>query len=178
MLKQYFEYDELTDTFLKITSKYLPSISEFLSFWESYIHIVPSSTEFIEELEINEFYELFKKVYSHTSISEKDVLKLIRHFFIDIPVVENKYILNIRCNNHLWNKNGDILDSLCIYKQQLTIQAKTYEIISFDDLYETYTKYCNEKHFLIVNKKYFEKYVSYKLKEYIVFDTFVSMDWI
>ncbi len=178
ILKQQFEYDEITDMFLKITSKYLPSIREFLSFWESYIQIVPSTVEFTEELEINELYELFKKVYSHTSISEKDVLKLIRHFFIDVPVVENKYILNVRCNNQLWNKNENILESLSIYKEQLTKQDKIHEIISFDDLYETYTKYCNEKHFLIVNKKYFEKYVSYKLKEYIVFDTFVSMDWI
>jgi hypothetical protein len=51
-------------------------------------------------------------------------------------------------------------------------------IISFDDLYQNYINYCHEKHFLIVNKKYFEKYVGYKLKDFVVFDTFIGCDWI
>ena len=170
-LKQHFEYDELSDTFSKITSKFLPSISDFLTFWEN--NIIPSQNNpnFVEELEINELYELFRRVYTNTAILEKDVLKLIRHFFSDIQVIENKYILNVTCHVSLWNKNENILESLNIFKEQLTNKN---DIISFDDLYKKYTKYCQEKHFLIVNKKYFEKYISYTLKEYIVFDTFVS----
>jgi len=168
-LKQYFEYDELSDTFSKITSKFLPSISDFLTFWENNIITSQNNPNFVEELEINELYELFRRVYTNTTILEKDILKLIRHFFSDIQVIENKYILNVTCNVSLWNKNENILESLDITNKN--------DIISFDDLYKNYTKYCQEKHFLIVNKKYFEKYISYTLKEYIVFDTFVSY-WI
>ena len=107
-LKQHFEYDELSDTFSKITSKFLPSISDFLTFWEN--NIIPSQNNpnFVEELEINELYELFRRVYTNTAILEKDVLKLIRHFFSDIQVIENKYILNVTCHVSLWNKNENI----------------------------------------------------------------------
>ena len=82
------------------------------------------------------------------------------------------------------------MESLDIYKhKQLTNKSndnnsennnnsQTNSIISFDDLYQNYINYCHEKHFLIVNKKYFEKYVGYKLKDFVVFDTFIGTDWI
>ena len=83
----------------------------------------------------------------------------------------------------LWNKNANIMESLEIYKnKQLTNKlndnSENNTIISFDDLYQNYINYCREKHFLIVNKKYFEKYVGYKLKDFVVFDTFIGCDWI
>lgn len=197
-LKQHFDYDELTDMFYKITSKFLPYISDFLFFWESYIlvHRPNNVLDFVEELEINELYELFKKIFPTITISEKDVLKLITHFFTDINIIENKYILNVSCSTLLWNKNANIMESLDIYKQLTnkydnnnltdisnisnnpTDLSNNHVIISFDDLYQNYINYCHEKHFLIVNKKYFEKYVSYKLKDFVVFDTFIGSDWV
>jgi hypothetical protein len=181
-LKQQFEYDEVTDMFYKITSKFLPCISDFLFFWESYIlvHQSKNITDFVEELEINELYELFKKIFPTTTISEKDVLKLMTHFFTDINIIENKYILNVSSSILLWNKNANIMESLDVYKNcdNSTTTTNNNGIISFDDLYQNYIKYCHEKHFLIVNKKYFEKYVGYKLKDFVVFDTFIGSDWI
>jgi len=129
----------------------------------------------VEELEINELYELFKKIFPTTTISEKDVLKLMTHFFTDISIIENKYILNVSSSILLWNKNVNIMESLDVYKNK---SSEISSIISFSDLYQNYINYCHEKHFLIANKKYFEKYVGYKLKDFVVFDSFIGVDWL
>jgi hypothetical protein len=176
ILKQHIEYDDATDTFLKVTSKFLPSIGEFLLFWESHICIQTNvDVDFIEELEVNDLYELFKKVYTSTTILENDLFKLIRHFFPDIEIVENKYMLNVSCLPFLWNKNENILESLDCYKSK---QTESLNIVSFDELYQNYTNYCGQNKLLITNKKYFEKYVSYKLKDFVVFETFIGGGWI
>jgi len=175
MLKQYIDYDESGDFFCKVTSRFLPSIGEFLFFWESHT-FVQTNQEFVEEIEVNELHELFKKVYPSTTISENELVKLIRHFFSDINVIEDKYIMNVNVAVWLWNKNENILESLDVYRSlQLT---PTNKIVSFDELYQNYTDYCCKKKILITNKKYFEKYVSYKLKEFVVFDTFIGGGWV
>ena len=175
-LREKIEYNESTDSFCNITSKFLPSMSEFLNFWKDNIHTQSQiNVEFVEELEINELYELFKKMYPNTTINENDVYKLIRHFFPEIEIIDNKYILYITSSPSCWNKNEDILISLQLYKTK--VQSLT-DIISFEEVYLNYINYCVEKHFLVANKKYFEKYVSYKLKEYIVFDNFIGSNWI
>ena len=90
--------------------------------------------------------------------------------------MEDKYILNVKVSQTLWNKNENILESLDLYKSlNLT---PTNKIVSFDDLYQNYTEYCCKKKIFITNKKYFEKYVSYKLKEFVVFDTFIGGGWV
>jgi len=174
MIKQSIDYDENGDFFCKVTSRFLPSIGEFLFFWGTHI-FTQTNDEFVEELEVNELHELFKKVYPYTSISENELLKLIRHFFSDIIVIEDKYVMNVNVAKSLWNKNENILESLEVYKSlQLSPSNK---IVSFDELYQNYTDYCCKNKIFITNKKYFEKYVSYKLKEFIVFDTFIGGGW-
>ena len=175
-LKNFIEYNETSDVFTKVTSKFLPSISEFILFWGKHIF---SSTktddiQFIEEFEINELYELFKKVNPTTTISENEMCKLISHFFSDIQIIDNKYLLNIACDTTLWNKKHNIVQSLTHFKT--TVEQP--HMNSFDELYQFYTKYCNDSHYLIVNKKYFEKYIVFLLKPFIIFETFVSGDWL
>lgn len=169
-LKQYFKYDEATDTFYNITSKFLPEISVFLKFWEENIKLGgTASEEFVDELEIDELYVLFKQLFPTNNMNEKDVLKIVKHFF-QIEIIDDKYFVNIQCL--LWNKSKNIDESIVKYKEQLT--PDIYKIVSFDELYQYYTEYCAEKHFFIVNKKYFEKYIQYKMKEYIKFETFIN----
>ena len=176
MIKQYVECDENGDVFSKVTSRFLPSIGEFFVFWETHISL-QTNEEFVEELEVNELHELFKKVYPYTSISENELVKLIRHFFTDIEVLEDKYIMKIKVDPLLWNKNENIIESLELYKSTQLSLSQNSKIISFDELYQNYTDYCCKKKILITNKKYFEKFVSYKLKEFIVFDTFIGCEW-
>ena len=176
ILKTHIEFDEARDVFTKVTSKFLPSIREFICFWETHIYTSDSVKDIIEELEINELYELFKKVNPTTTITENETGKLISHFFQDIKIIENKYLLNITCNNSLWNRKENIIQSLEKYKIDVS-KLETKNMISFDELYICYTKYCNESHYLIVNKKYFDKYIIFLLKPFIIFDTFISENW-
>jgi len=141
-----FSYDETTDTFNNVTSKYLPCISDFILFWEKNIvsslstqsvdvsnvaitvepllHSVYDMSDFDNEFEIDEICNLFKKwsydnselCSSNKSISEHDVLKIINHFFPTIEVIENKYIFNIKCI--MWNKITDIYESLQLFREK------------------------------------------------------------
>ena len=55
----------------------------------------------------------------------------------------------------------------------------TLALISFDDAYNYYYKYCNVySNKSIVSKRYFEKYLYFKLAEYIVYEKFIETSWI
>jgi hypothetical protein len=91
-------------------------------------------------------------------------------------MIENKYILNVSCS--LWNKMDDINNSFEFIKQQIQKECNL-ALISFDDAYKYYHSYCSENGLkFIVSKRYFEKYVYYKLNEYIVYEKFIETKWI
>ena len=76
--------------------------------------------------------------------------------------IEDKYVLNINCS--LWDKISDINKSFEYIKEEVKNNYKL-ELISFDDAYNYYYKYCNKKSYkFIVSKHYFEKY--YKIHQY------------
>ena len=88
----------------------------------------------------------------------------------------NKYILHIRCS--LWNKNSEIdasLESLKMYYKHISSSEGTTPLISFDEMYEYYLK--NRQIKFTVSKRYFEKYVSAIMVQFIEFDTFISSAW-
>ena len=155
MFKQVLKYEEENDSFVCITSKYLPNISQFIQFWEENIICAE------DELEIGELYIL----YSSTNIKENDLPKLIQHFFPETTIADNKYIMNVKCK--LWNKQQHIVSLIDSYKQ-----CPPSDIISIDDLYTDYTN--TIKSHLVVSKQYFEKYIRFNLTEYIVYDSFVN----
>jgi hypothetical protein len=192
MLKDMYKYDESNDCFTNLTSKYLPIESDFIKFWEKTIHVVGSSgenesdTETFDELEIDELCMLFKmwtqnnvadeKLISNGNINEESVLKILKHFFPSIEIVENKYVLNVSC--HIWNKNAEIEKSFDYIKEQIKTNY-TLALISFDDAYNYYYKYCNnENNKLIVSKRYFEKFLYSKINKYIVYEKFIETNWV
>lgn len=160
ILKHRLEYDEATDTFINLTSKYLPNIRHFLDFCEENL-ITSATPEFTEELELGELYAL----YAHPTMKDTDLLKLVKHFFPEIVIDEyiyNKYILRTRCK--LWDKPSGVIKFIRHY------QCTSHEdIVSFDDLYTEYTANA----MLIVSKQYFEKYIRQKLNAHIVYETFL-----
>lgn len=156
MLKQKLTYEEQSDVFVNLTSKYLPNISNFLQFWED--NICESDSN---ELEISELYIL----YGSSNLKENDISRLIQHFFPEINIVENKYIVNVECK--LWNKQTGIISLLETYKHNPLV-----DIVSIDDLYSEYTNKTTGK--LIVSKQYFEKYIQRTLSKYIVYETFID----
>ena len=128
LLKETFTYDESIDAFINITSKYLPIESDFIKFWEKTIMIdeINSLNDLEEELEIDELCSLFKNWVKHQNeeillssgnISEENVVKILKHFFPNIEIIEDKYVLNITCN--MWNKTKYIIKSFEFIKNEL-----------------------------------------------------------
>jgi hypothetical protein len=91
----------------------------------------------------------------------------------------------------LWCKNDDIHHFLSSHKINLKkqdiegpLQKQTIDLISFDDLYESYKIYFNtnvtidKKTHPIVSKNFFEKFMLTQLSEYVKFEKFVSSDWL
>lgn len=190
--------------FTNVTSKFLPAVSNFLSFWEKHITVVNSSElemeiEIDDEYEIDEIVTLYKQFIQMTNtninttgqnvvhnISDEEVIKIISHYFSpSVEVIERKYVTNIKCN--LWTKTDDIILMLNNYKDQFKVsnsEKAAEDLISFDDLYKSYRAFCQAKVVvektvcLIVSKQFFEKSVTYYLPNFIKFDKFVSAEWL
>jgi hypothetical protein len=136
MLKQRLLYDESSDMFVNLTSKYLPNISHFLKFWEDNVLVYHGMEDQVSlgtllnyeneiimvkqserhvplnELEISELSFL----YGSSSMKENDIVRLIQHFFPEIIILDNKYIQNVECK--LWNKQSGIINLLESYKNK------------------------------------------------------------
>ena len=108
-------------------------------------------------------------------LSEENIIKVLKHFFAS-EIIEDKFILNI--TSSIWNKSNDIDNSINYIKEQIKVNHKL-SLISFDDLYSFYHKYCtNNSIKFIVSKRYFEKYLYYKFSEYVVYEKFIKIEWI
>jgi len=190
LLKEIFTYDETTDSFINITSKYLPIESDFIKFWEKTIviheqNIFEDNTLFEEEIEVDELCCLFKNwvkqqneelLLSNGNISEENVVKILKHFFPNVEIVEDKYVLNISCT--MWNKIKDITKSFEFIKNELK-KNDLLTLISFDEAYNYYFKFCNSKSYkFIISKRYFEKYLYSKISEHIVYEKFIETNWL
>jgi hypothetical protein len=167
--------------FTGVTSKYLPNVRSFLSFWEKHITIIDDATV-DDEYEIDELITLYKNIdKKNGQITDMSMIKMICHYFSpQVEVIDNKYVTNIRCN--LWSKQDDINDFLQNYKLQNSNQNS--DIISFDDLYQSYKLYLKAKNTFeqntnpIISKHFFEKYLTNQLSEYVKFEKFVSSEWL
>jgi hypothetical protein len=179
--------------FTNVTSKYLPNVSLFLSFWEKHITITKDSnieSNIDDEYEIDELMTLYKFYDKKSSqLTDSNMIKMICHYFSPhVEVINNKYITNIRCN--LWCKNDDIQEFLTLHKSTIindcltNLQDASATLISFDELYHSYKIYFNAKTkvdnkiYLIVSKNYFEKFILTQLSKYVKFDKFVSLEWL
>jgi hypothetical protein len=170
ILKERISFDELSDSFYNITSRFLPQVSEFISFWDKNILIKESV-----DLELDELCDLFKK-NSGKNLGEQELVKLISHFYPLLEIIDGKYIANIACS--LWDKSGDIGLSLFSLKEHYKLLNHS-SFILVEDAYNFYLKYCRKnKREFIVNKRYFEKYIHHELGEYIEFDKFISSKWV
>ena len=192
-------YNEEEDCLMNCISRYLPIESDFIRFWENtmtscVIHEEDGiATTTWDELEIEELSMLFKYwvkttnantnnpnenniLLSNGNISEENILKILKHFFPDTTILENKYVIGIRCI--LWNKANDILNSFTFIKEQMVHQQNNLSLISFGDAYNYYVKYTtsnNPNQKFIVSKLYFEKYLKTNMCEHIVHENFMQL---
>lgn len=187
------DFDIFNDCLHNYTSPYLPLHKDFQKFWNDMIktykpnEINDEIMSNIYELEIDELCMLFKtwhknseeQLLSNGFLTEDNFLKILNHFYPDIIIINDKYILNISCK--LWNKQEDIENSLSILKYEYNINKligdSKLELISFDIAYNYYYKKCNiNSQKFIVSKKYFEKYMIYKYNSNVVYDRFIKID--
>ena len=111
--------DTQQEVFLNVTSKHLPLVGKFMSFWNE--NITCNHTEI--ELEIDELSTLFLNygnVYHGNqknvqTITDQTILGFIRHFLPDICIEEDKYLMNIGCK--LWDKKQEILACIEEFKK-------------------------------------------------------------
>jgi hypothetical protein len=182
LLKERYVYDEKTDSFLNVTSKYLPVIADFILFWER--TMMTTLDEFIDfdyELENDEVCYLFKswvqenkeETSSNGMINENDIIKILSHFYPDVQIVDKKYIMNISCS--LWDKVNDMTKMLTEFKNKYDAEEDV-SLIDFDKIYEFYCRLGKSK--WKVSKRFFEKYVCYSLSTYIEYDHFLSSSWL
>ena len=174
-------YDDNQDSFLNLSSKYLPSIQQFLKFWDSSI-ILNEDEE--DHFEIDELISMFKswalaENEIHNSLTEQQIVDIIQHFYPNIEIVDDKFVMNVNCS--IWDKKFDIEKSLVELKHELN--QKEYNPIS---IYDAYTYYCklntssvaNNFPKLIVHKSYFEKYIFEQYSEYIQDNKWLIEDWL
>lgn len=182
MLIDKYKYDEATDSFLNITSRFIPVVSDFILFWTN--TVTTCSKTIGNDYEVDELCSLFYKYVKENpsmfstagKIVEDDILNILRFYFPDIEIIANKYILNIECS--LWDKCADIVTILddakvCFQKEKEISEDK---VISFDDLYKFYLK--RKKGEITMSKSYFEKFIENYLKQYIVYSRVISEKWL
>ena len=176
----YDNYDETNDSFKNISSKWLPKIQKFITFWNENME----HDDFETDLEIEEIMIIYKRWLNDPSfqISEKQVFDILQYYFPDVETENDKFINKIRCK--LWDKNMDI--QIClenIREIMATKQSGSPEIYSQTaiSIYEIYQKYCKIQYNsqkMIVSKNYFEKYVYENLPQFIVNNNMISLEWI
>jgi hypothetical protein len=141
-------FNEPTEHFVGMFSKYLPSIQNFLQFWKDTMIYEPTEMD----LELDEIAMLYcKYTNNNASITEKQVADFISHFLPDVEIENDKYVQNYKCL--LWDKTEDIL--ACLNDSDVS-----GSLFSIYDLYEKYCEKNYQQKKPSANKQYFEKFVS------------------
>ena len=166
-LIEHLKYDEEKEIFMDCTSKLLPTVSKFIKFWNDNIEL---SDNINEEIEIDELCSLFT-YHTKTNIDENSILDLIRHYYPDIFIDEDKYLLNTKCK--LWNKKDDIINSLKKYKLISPLTEMYTDEIPITEMYQNY---CGNKNKFTVSKRYFEKFIKEESALYIIEDNFIKVN--
>lgn len=166
LFKSKLQFDEKSESYQNVSSLHLPVVASFLQFWDTHM----SDDLFESELEIDEISTLFKKWAGKNFSGVEDVflIELIRHFYPEIGIDEDKYILNIKCS--LWDKRQEVLDCLDIIKMSSDKEGQ------YKSLYEIYQFYSQKKDF-VVSKRYFEKIAKEILGDNIDKDGLIYGKW-
>lgn len=178
-------YDEISDSFKNISSKWLPNIQKFITFWNENMEY----DEFETELEIEEVMVIYKKWLNNQSlnnqsvnITEKQVFDILQYYFPEVETENEKFINKIRCK--LWDKTLDIQICLENIRELMTSNHSGSPEIYLKtsiSIYEIYQKYCKiqfASQNMIVSKNCFEKYVYENLSQYIVNNNMICMEWL
>ena len=102
------------------------------------------------------------------------LIELIKHFYPEIAIEDDKYILHIKCN--LWDKRTEIINSLELFK----LKCNGFDDNVTKSLYEAYEFYSSdnkEKNKNVSSKRYFEKIALEIINKHIDNDGLISPTW-
>ena len=169
------------------TSKHLPFVCSFMSFWNTYIIDLNNSENQEEEeeeyeeyeLELDELLSLFNKSIKrsattllHNNVTDKMLLGLIKHFYPDIMIEDDKYLIHVGCRSNIWNKRGEIEEFIQKYKEtkmeSVNANATSQSSQSLYAIYQCYCKYAFDKEYNIISKRWFEKYFMSVYDSYLI----------
>lgn len=148
-LRKMITFCSETDSYVDITSNYLPTVSAFTQFWENHI-----TEDFgAPEYEVSEIIYLFLTSCSTTrkNVSEEFIIDLLKHHSPETTIENDKYIFNVACD--LWDKRGEVSDFI-MYLGFLEYSYKGSTNV--ETLYLTYTSW---KKGLRMSKSCFEKLI-------------------
>ncbi len=160
------------------TSKHLPFVCSFMSFWNTYIidfnnAEAEEESEEEYELELDELLSLFNKSIKrsattllHNNVTDKMLLGLIKHFYPDIIIEDDKYLIHIGCRSNIWNKRGEIEEFIKKYKESKMDSVNVSQ--SLYAIYQCYCKYAFDKEYNIISKRWFEKYFMSVYNSYLI----------
>ena len=165
------------DIFPNRTSRYLPIVSQFRRFWGEQCFINDAEIE----LEIDELSTLFNEYAGTTgcavtgAASDSTLLGILRHFYPDVVIEDDKYILNVGCL--LWDKKAEINEYLDQFKNQCVTHNHSFP----QPLYNAYEYYCGKCYLVakrhIISKRYFEKYFVDEYAEYLDENGMITIKW-
>lgn len=174
-LKERIIYNNISDSFENVTSLLLPDVKCFVLFWDS--HMFQDTSDY--DIEINEVSAIFhkwggKKSNSTNNNDEMFLLKLIRHFYPDVIIRDNKNILNMRCG--IWDKKQEVIESLEMFKQ--TIEKE--DVVTIHEAYQYYVTFSSNKDVtrLNVSKKYFANISRNIIENNIDEKGLINTEWI
>ena len=188
------------------TSKHLPFVCNFISYWENNIicyyecdgtHAATcclqeecdeqdQDQEECEEyeLEVDELLMLFNKSIKksattllHNNASDKMLLGLIRHFYPDVMIEDDKYLIQVGIKPEIWNKQKEIEEFNEYYKTSACLSMNSQNSHSLYSIYQSYCKYAFDKGYNIISKRWFEKYFISKYGIFLIDNAIISSKW-
>lgn len=116
-MRKLVQYDEIRDSYIGITSSYLPVVAAFCLFWDEHMKEDYNAPE----LEIGEVISLFHNSQpsfkTTTGVSSEFIVDLLKyHVSSELSIEQEKYIHNISCD--LWDKRLDVEMFFIHIKQQ------------------------------------------------------------
>ena len=170
------------DIFPNITSRHLPMVSKFMSFWGENCRVSDDEIE----MEIDELSTLFNEYLllpvsampltsSTVNISDSALLGMIRHFYPDVIIEDDKYLVNVGCK--MWTKKAEIRSYLELFK----VQCISNHLSIPQPLYNAYEYYCSKCYESTerraASKRYFEKFFIEEYTDYLDENGLITMAW-